>query len=142
MDQRLIPTARRLGVAALVTAGLIGAQVGSAAAATSLTLADQAVAVARGAAVIVEVTASCDPDPNVPYPSSVNVQISQRAGSRTVTGFGSTNLPCTGDPETLTFSVVAGGGVFKKGVAYATANLYGPFGPGASASHEVTILRG
>lgn len=86
-------------------------------------LADTATLVARGAAVLVEVTATCPAG----EPAYVAVAVYQRRGTRTAGYFGQTDLfTCTGEPQTFTVAAVPGGdyaATLKQGVAFAEASL-------------------
>ena len=79
--------------------------------------------VARGAAVDVPVEVTCNARPGT---ASVQVSVSQKAGSGVAQGFGSTSVGCTGSGQQITVRVQASGGkTFKQGTAVASADLFG-----------------
>ncbi|CCH34757.1 hypothetical protein BN6_75320 [Saccharothrix espanaensis DSM 44229] len=81
---------------------------------------------AGGAAIIVPVTAVCQPG-SYAY---VNVQVTQRVGNALATGSGSTRINnCTGTSEDVRIAVHAQvqGKAFRTGAAFASATLNGPF---------------
>lgn len=84
--------------------------------------------VAKGAAVDVSVTVTCEAGAS----GSVGTTITQRSGNTVMQGSGSTSFVCTGEPQTVTVRTVAevGGPPFKSGeaVAHAFANACGEFG--------------
>jgi hypothetical protein len=101
---------------------------------------DTATLAARGAAVLVTVTVTC-PAGEEAY---LQVGVSQRRGSRAANGFGSTEFVCTGEPQTVTVPVLASNATFKKGVAFATAELFvcGRFFCGSvSDAEEITLVQ-
>jgi hypothetical protein len=79
--------------------------------------------VARGAAVDVPLEITCNARPGT---ASVQVSVSQKAGSGVAQGFGSTSVGCTGSGQQVTVRVQASGGkTFKQGTAVASADLFG-----------------
>ena len=101
---------------------------------------DTATLAARGAAVLVTVTVTC-PAGEQAY---LQVGVSQRRASRAANGFGSTEFVCTGEPQTVTVPVLASNATFKKGVAFATAQLFvcGRFFCGSvSDAEEITLVQ-
>ena len=101
---------------------------------------DTATLAARGAAVLVTVTVTC-PAGEEAY---LQVGVSQRRGSRAANGFGYVDtLVCTGEPQTVTVPVLASNATFKKGVAFATAQLFvcGRFFCGSvTDAEEITLV--
>lgn len=88
----------------------------------SVEVGDQATLVARGAAVLVPVEVVCPAGSTF---RSLNVQVTQRAGSRIASGFGSTSdFVCTGATQTINVLVTAQDLAFKKGPAVAQASLF------------------
>jgi len=79
--------------------------------------------VARGAAVDVPLEVTC----NAIGTASVNVSVTQKAGSGVAQGFGFTEVGCTGSGQQITIRVQAtsGGKTFKQGIAVATAQIFG-----------------
>ena len=88
----------------------------------SVEIQDEATLVARGAAVLVPVEVIC------PAGSTFRVlsaQVTQRAGSRIASGFGSTSdFVCTGTTQVVNVLVPAQDVAFKKGEAIAQASLF------------------
>lgn len=79
--------------------------------------------VARGAAVDVPLEVTCNARPGT---ASVQVSVSQKAGSGVAQGVGSTSVGCTGSGQHVTVRVQASGGkTFKQGTAVASADLFG-----------------
>ena len=79
--------------------------------------------VARGAAVDVPLEITCNARPGT---ASVQVSVSQKAGSGVAQGFGSTSVGCTGSGQQVTVRVQASGGkTFKQGTAVASAEIFG-----------------
>jgi hypothetical protein len=79
--------------------------------------------VARGAAVDVPLEVTCNARPGT---ASVQVSVSQKAGSGVAQGFGSTSVGCTGSGQQVTVRVQASGGkTFKQGTAVASAEIFG-----------------
>ncbi|MCA1690705.1 MAG: hypothetical protein ABR540_13785 [Acidimicrobiales bacterium] len=76
--------------------------------------------VSRGAGVSVPVEVTCGEGGEVAF---VDVRLTQRRGNRVSTGFGSTQVTCTGSPQTVDVLVTAQNGSFKKGPALAEAHL-------------------
>jgi hypothetical protein len=112
---RLIP-ALALGVAILSIPTL-------ATAAITINVVDPASLVAKGAGALVSVEVTCDLAPN---PSVfVGVELIQRAGNRTTSGFGSTGrsipITCDNTPQIVDVIVSSFGRVFKNGPAIARA---------------------
>ena len=78
--------------------------------------------VAKGAAVDVPVEVTC----NAIGGASVQVTLTQKAGSGVAQGSGSTQVGCTGAGEQITVLVRATGAkAFKKGDAVAAAEIFG-----------------
>jgi hypothetical protein len=77
--------------------------------------------VARGAAVSVPLVVTC----NTPQ-GFVDVQISEKVGNKTATGYTSTQVGCIGGHETILVTVPARSGpAFAKGSAYVVADISG-----------------
>ncbi len=89
---------------------------------TSVEVGDEATLVARGAAVLVPVEVTC-PAGSTGF---VSASVTQRAGSRIASGFGGTDIVCTGGSQTVEVTVNAQGSgqAFKKGSAVAEASLF------------------
>lgn len=78
--------------------------------------------VARGAAVDVRIEAICA-GANT---AQIGVSLTQRAGGEIASGFGSTEIGCTGGRQTMVLTVLADAGkAFKQGPAAATAFING-----------------
>jgi hypothetical protein len=79
--------------------------------------------VARGAAVDVPLEVTC----NATDSTFVTVSLTQRSGSRVASGFGSTNVGCTGSGQQIIVRVLpsSAGKTFKQGTAVATAEIFG-----------------
>lgn len=105
-------------------------------------IADTATLAAGGAAVLVTVTVTCPAGSDF---ADLSVSVSQRRGSRAASGSGFVSeFTCTGEPQEITVPVLASGATFRKGVAFATAQLFvcGPFGcMSATDAEEITIVR-
>ena len=85
---------------------------------------DQATLVARGAAVLVPVEVTCPAGSG----GSLQVRVTQRAGSRIASGSGFTSdFVCTGATQVVEVLVHAQGQAFKRGPAVAQASLFGCF---------------
>ena len=77
--------------------------------------------VAKGAAVDVPVQVTC----NASF-ADLRVQVTERVGKDTASGFGYTQVACTGAHQTLLVRVTAfEGKAFTKGTALATADIFG-----------------
>jgi len=85
----------------------------------SVGVGDPATLVAKGAAVSVPVDVTC-PAGSTGY---LSVRVTERAGSRIASGFGSSSVVCTGAPQTVDVLVTGQGQAFKKGPAVAEASL-------------------
>ena len=87
----------------------------------SVEVGDEATIVARGAAVRVPVEVTC-PAGSTAF---VSAGVTQRAGSRIASGFGSTSIVCTGGSQTVevTANAQGSGQAFKKGSAVADATV-------------------
>jgi hypothetical protein len=85
------------------------------------TVQSPATLVARGAAVDVPVDVNC----NAGY-ASLDIQLTERVGSRIANGYGYVQVACTGSTQRILVRVQAGGDkAFSKGTAVGTANLSG-----------------
>jgi hypothetical protein len=108
----------------------------------SVEVGDTATLVARGAAVLVPVEVRC---PAGTAFGSVNVEVTQRAGSRIASGFGGTSdFVCTGATQVVHVLVNAQDQAFKKGPAVAEASLFvcGDFGcASVGDTEEISIER-
>lgn len=88
----------------------------------SLAVQSPATLVAWGVAADVPVDVTCDS----PYPTSLNVYLSERVGSRVANGGGYVFLTCTGSPQRVVVRVVASSGTpFTRGIGVAGGYLYG-----------------
>jgi len=77
--------------------------------------------VARGAAVDVPVEVTC----NAQF-ADLRVELTQRVGKDIASGFGYTELACTGGHQRLLVRLTTfGGKAFTKGTAVATADIFG-----------------
>jgi len=77
--------------------------------------------VARGAAVSVPVLVTCNTQN-----TSIQVQLTEKVGNKTATGFNYVPVSCTGGHQTILVTVSAGSGqAFAKGTAYAVAEIFG-----------------
>lgn len=108
----------------------------------SVEVGDEATLVARGAAVRVPVEVTC-PAGSTGF---VSASVTQRAGSRIASGFGSTSFVCTGGSQTVDVTVNAQGAgqAFKKGSAVAEATVSVCdffFCASASDSENIQIVR-
>lgn len=104
------------GAAALTAgAGLLLATASSAVADTpqvSISVQGPATLIAHGAAINVPVIADCSVIGGI---ASVNVSASQAVGKRTAFGVGSTQIGCTGLPQTMLVQIGSNGVPFSKG---------------------------
>ncbi len=92
----------------------------SAQTAPSIDVASSATLVARGAALSLDVTVTCEAG----YTAYISVAASERSSNAIAQGYGSQTIICTGEPQTITMPVVAGPGApFRRGVAVVTAYL-------------------
>ncbi|HVK26576.1 MAG TPA: hypothetical protein VM677_34945 [Actinokineospora sp.] len=86
----------------------------------SVTVEPNATLLARGAAADVQIEFTC----NSGGSAYLSVELTQRAGGKEVaTGYGSTQVGCTGQPQRTIMSVTANGNVFSKGEAFAAAGI-------------------
>jgi hypothetical protein len=101
-----------------------------------LTVQSPATLIARGVAVDVPVDVNC----NAQY-AYLDVQLSERVGSRMASGYGYVQLACTGSPQRVLVRVMASGDkAFSRGTALATANFTGCSDPiCGNESSSVTI---
>jgi hypothetical protein len=84
-----------------------------------LSVQSPATLVARGAAVDVSVDVTC----NSQY-AYLDVQLTERVGSRLASGYNYVQVTCTGSPQRVLVRVMASGDrAFSRGTAVATANL-------------------
>ena len=82
-----------------------------------------ALLVARGAAVDVPLEVTCNARPGT---ASVQVSVTQKAGSGAAQGFGFTEVGCTGSGQQVIVRVQATGAkTFKQGTAVASAEIFG-----------------
>lgn len=96
----------------------------------SINVGDTATLVERGAAILVPVQVRCPAGAEF---ASLSVNVTQRAGSRIASGFGSTNdFVCTGATQTVNVLVTAQNQAFKKGGAVAQASLFVCFQSGCT----------
>ncbi|HEX8095597.1 hypothetical protein [Jatrophihabitans sp.] len=87
----------------------------------ALTVQSPATLVARGAAVDVPVEVNCNATS-----AYVDVQLTERVGSRLASGYGYVEVACTGSPQRVLVRVVASGDkAFTRGTALANANIGG-----------------
>lgn len=132
----LVPTVLSLSVVA-------------ASAATTLQVDKTAKLVARGAALSVTVVVTCDPSTMSPEPKppapSLSVQVTERVGRTVENGYGSaSDVVCDGTPHTVPVWVTAQSRGFRRGVAFAKADIFScdEFGcTGASDAREIRIVR-
>ncbi len=125
---------RRLLIGPLAASAAIATLlVGSATAASAthtVEVGDTGTLIAKGAAVIVPVTVTCDPSTAPPFPfpgpggSSVTVSVTQRSGNRIAQGYGGTAVTCDGTPQTVNVRLTANQAPFKPGTALATATMF------------------
>ena len=113
-------------LAAAASAVVIGLATTTSAFAATVTTGETGTLVARGAAVDVPVSYTCD---NASQVFIAHVTLMQRAGSSTTSGYGYSGanyISCDGLQGTTTVRVYAQGGLraFKKGVATARPEIY------------------
>ena len=94
---------------------------------------------ARGAALSASVLVVC-PAGNSAF---VSIFVTERVGGDIASGNGSTQFPCTGGLQTVDLSVFAQNSPFRKGTAFAAANIFGSGLPGGDADdqREIEIVR-
>ena len=114
---------RLLAIIPLLALPLLGLVVATSASAQTAASVDvtSATQVAKGAAVDVELTVTCEAGSD----GFVRTAIAQRFGSRMAQGNVSVFFPCTGEPQTLTLRVTtsSGSAPFKQGTALIDAYL-------------------
>jgi hypothetical protein len=98
--------------------------------------------IAKGAAVSVPVEVTCAGGQF----AEVSVSVSQRVGSGTATGFASDDVPCTGQRETTSVTVLpdSGSNAFRKGTGFARAVIFGcteRFCGSETDSRTISIVR-
>jgi hypothetical protein len=87
----------------------------------ALTVQSPATLIARGAAVDVPVDVNCNAQS-----AYLDVQLTERVGSRIASGYGYVQVACTGSPQRVLVRVIASAGkAFSRGTALANANLGG-----------------
>ncbi|MDQ3897424.1 MAG: hypothetical protein M3326_09325 [Actinomycetota bacterium] len=117
--------------AAAASAALLVGSTSVASATHTVDVAATGTLVAKGAAVIVPVTVTCDPSTMPPFPfpipgpgSSVSVSVTQRSGNRIVQGYGGAPVTCDGTAQTVDVLVTASGAPFKHGPAVVTVTMF------------------
>jgi hypothetical protein len=80
---------------------------------------DAAVLQARGAAVEVTYTVTCDAGGSFYLNNSVN----QRSGNDLALGYGYVQGTCTGAPQAATTTIIASGAPFRPGAAFFTTSM-------------------
>lgn len=103
---------------AAVATTLVGTAT-SAMASHTLTVADTAELLAKGAAISLPVEVSCDGSFK-----SIWVTVAEKAANRLATGTGSQTTSCDGDAQTFEIVVRAKDVAFKSGTALATVTVY------------------
>ncbi len=111
------------GASVAATAAMAALLVGPAAAGQGVDLGSTAQLVAKGAAILVPVQATCG-DPTFPSTSVVTVTVNERAANRIVFGNGSASVTCDGTAHTVEVLVKAQEAPFKPGTALATASMF------------------
>lgn len=77
--------------------------------------------VAKGASVSVPVLVTCNTQG-----TEVQVQLTEKVGNKTATGYNYTQVACTGGHQTILITVPASSNTaFAKGTAYAVAQIFG-----------------
>jgi hypothetical protein len=115
--------------ASAATAALLIGSATVASASHTVEVGDTGTLVAKGAAVVVPVTVTCQPGttpfPPFPFPGgpSVSVTLTQRTGNRIAQGFGGAPVVCDGTPQTVNVQLTASQAPFKHGPAAVTASL-------------------
>jgi hypothetical protein len=117
MRHRLLVLLLFLGLPMLA----VGAATPASAQITPTVKVTSATVVARGAALEVTATVTCEEG----YSGFLSFQVTQRSGGGIAQGWGDTPIVCTGEPQTVTVLVVAqgGGAPFRTGTAL--VNIYG-----------------
>jgi len=95
---------------------------------------------ADGAAVLVSVTYVCP----IGGPNSISVQLTQNVGGDIASGYGYVQyVACTATPQTAEIAVHAasGGKAFRRGVAFASAQLMGGMPGGVTDNREIQVVR-
>jgi hypothetical protein len=80
-----------------------------------------ATVVARGAALDLTATVTC----GAGYIGYLSINVTERSGSGIAQGYGSTSFVCTGEPQTVTVSLIAqgSGAPFRVGTAVLNASI-------------------
>jgi hypothetical protein len=112
--KRLVPRAL---VALLLASGLAMAAAQPAGATSGLDLTSATVQ-ARGVALEITYTVTCEAG-GYAY---ANTSVNQRSGSELAAGYGYAQVACTGEPQTLTMTAVASGAPFRPGDALFTTS--------------------
>jgi hypothetical protein len=107
-------------------------------------IADTGTVEARGAVATVTLHYTC-PETPAPFAAFVNVQLTQRSGNGIASGGAGEQAVCDGTQNELTVTIPASGKPFKRGVAFAIANLNvcNPFEPCVAVrdSEEIQLTR-
>lgn len=114
---------RLAGASVAATAALAALAVGPAGAQQGVELGPTAQLLAKGAAVLVPVQATCG-DATFPSSSVVTVLVNERSANRIVVGNGSASVTCDGTAHTVDVLVRAQEAPFKPGTALATASMF------------------
>jgi hypothetical protein len=104
----------------------------------------RAVLQAEGAAIIVPVRVTCGP--GATEPGFLVVQVSQRVGNRIAVGSGTlSNISCDGELQRVRVPTLAQNRPFRRGVAFAVADLFVCFPTGECLNgtdfREIRIVR-
>jgi hypothetical protein len=136
-----------LAVVAIAAGGLVAAVLPSSAdvstqspSVAAVRVESPATLVARGAAVRATITVVCQPGAQ----AFLSLEITENAGGKIARGADSTQVPsCTGDFQQVSFSIASETVPFRRGTAFADANLFVSGSPGNSAEdqREITITR-
>jgi hypothetical protein len=119
MRQATTKAVRRVLVVLMLATGLAMAAAQPAGAWATVEL-ESATLQARGAAIEVTYTVTCDAGNYVSFNTSVN----QRSGNDLAAGYGYGYVDCTGEPQSVPMTIVAGGAPFRPGAALFTTSIY------------------
>jgi hypothetical protein len=94
---------------------------------------------ARGAALSTQVLVVCQPGAT----AFVSISVSERVGGDIANGGGSNQIQCTGSLQTVDLPVFATGSPFRRGTAFAVANVFVSTFPSNQANdqRDIEIVR-
>ena len=118
MRQATTKAVRRVLVVLMLATGLAMAAAQPAGAWATVEL-ESATLQARGAAIEVTYTVTCDAGGYVSFSTNVN----QRSGNELAAGYGYGYVNCTGEPQAVPMTIIASGAPFRTGAALFTTSI-------------------